>query len=114
MSTDAVHPTNRLILDVCLLEKSELRKTLAGVPVVEAVFAHTGVQSEIGLERQAQFELAGIAMGEMASVLERAQVGLSYRVQGFLNRKSLKSLKLRLHLTHMSPIAVDVLNALTD
>lgn len=104
------HPTtsaNRLILEVCLLEKASLRKTLAGVPVVEAIFAHAGVQTEIGVERATQFELACVAMGEMSAVLDSAQVGLYYRVQGFLNRKSLKSLKLRLHVTHMTPIAVD-------
>lgn len=114
MNTGAAQPANRVTLDVCLLEKSELRKTLAGVPVVEVVLAHAGVQTEVGVERQTQFELAGIAMGEMAAVLEHAQVGLNYRVQGFLNRKSLKSLKLRLHLTHMKPIAVDAPDAYTD
>lgn len=115
MSTHASAVANRLILDVCLLEKDTLRNTLAGVPVVEAIFAHAGAQTEIGVERQTQFELAGVAMGEMASVLNAAHVGLYYRVEGFLNRKSLKSLKLRLHVTHMTPIVVDALDdSMTD
>ena len=115
MSTYASAVANRLILDVCLLEKYTLRNTLAGVPVVEVIFAHAGVQTEIGVERQAQFELAGVAMGEMAIILDAAHVGLHYRVQGFLNRKSLKSLKLRLHLTHMTPIVVDSIDdSITD
>ena len=115
MSTRASAVANRLILDVCLLEQDALRNTLAGVPIVEALFAHAGAQTEIGVERQTQFELAGVAMGEMASVLDAAHVGMHYRVQGFLNRKSLKSLKLRVHLTHMTPIVVDDLeDSMTD
>lgn len=100
-------PANRLVLEVCLLEKANIRNTLAGIPVAEAILVHTGTQVEINTERATQFELECIAMGEMAAILDAAQIGLNYRVQGFLNRKSLKSLKIRLHLTHMTPIAVD-------
>jgi primosomal replication protein N len=44
-------------------------------------------------------------MGEVALALEDCTVGAYYRVQGFLNRKSLKSVKLRLHITHITSIA---------
>jgi primosomal replication protein N len=54
--------------------------------------------------RQTDFDLAIIAMGELAEVLNQTEVGRFYRLQGFINRKSLKSIKLRLHLTHISPI----------
>lgn len=95
---------NRLVLDACLIEKNELRYTLARVPVVEALFNHSGSQIENGSMRQNDFDLAIIAMGELAEVLNQTEVGRFYRLQGFINRKSLKSIKLRLHLTHISPI----------
>jgi primosomal replication protein PriB len=98
---------NRCTFDVCLVEKTASRDTLAGVPVVEAVVAFEAPQLENHKPRQVAFELSVIAIGEMAQVLNQAHVGQFYRIQGFLNRKSLKSVKLRLHLTHLSPLSVD-------
>ena len=97
-------PVNRLVLEACLIQKSELRHTLAGVPVVEALFNYSGAQIENSASRQADFDLTIISMGEIAEVLNDLEVGQVYRLQGFINRKSLKSIKLRLHLTHISPI----------
>lgn len=77
------------------------------MPVVEAVVAFDAPQIENRKPRQAAFELSVIAIGEMAQVLNQANLGQFYRIQGFLNRKSLKSVKLRLHLTHLSPLSVD-------
>lgn len=96
---------NRLSLDVCLIEKTHIRKNLTGMPVVEVLLQHTSNQVENGGMRQAQFEIAAVAMGEVALVLENCTVGVYYRVHGFLNRKSLKSAKLRLHITHITPIS---------
>ena len=95
---------NRLSLDVCLLEKTSIRKNLTGVPVVEVLLQHSSDQTENGGARQTQFEINAVAMGETALALEDCTVGAYYRVQGFLNRKSLKSVKLRLHITHITPI----------
>ena len=96
---------NRLSLDACLIEKTHIRKNLTGVPVIEVLLQHTSNQIENGGARQTQFEIAAVAMGEVALALEDCTVGAYYRVQGFLNRKSLKSVKLRLHITHITPIA---------
>ncbi|MGL4768209.1 MAG: primosomal replication protein N [Formosimonas sp.] len=95
---------NRLILEGSLIEKSELRYTLAQIPVVEAVFNYSGAQIENRAERRVEFDLPMIAIGELAQVLNQAELGRTYRFEGFLNRKSLKSIKLRLHVTHISPI----------
>ena len=107
MIDDSVSYLNRLILDVCLLEKTQIRKNLTGVPVVEVVLQHNANQSENGSERQAQFEIEAVAMGEVSQALAQCTVGAFYRIQGFLNRKSLKSVKLRLHITHISSVAVN-------
>ncbi len=73
--------------------------------MVEVVLQHTSDQSENGSERQAQFEIEAVAMGQVAQSLAQCTAGEFYRVQGFLNRKSLKSVKLRLHITHISPMS---------
>lgn len=99
--SDAV---NRLTLDACLISKEDLRYTLANVPVVEALFHHSGVQIENNVERQTNFDVAVVALGELAPIVAQSEVGRVYRLQGFMNRKSLKSVKLRLHITHISPI----------
>ena len=61
--------------------------------MIEVLLQHTSNQIENGGARQAQFEIAAVAMGEVALALEDCTVGAYYRVQGFLNRKSLKSVK---------------------
>ena len=73
---------------------------------MEAVVAFDAPQTEHHEPRRAQFELAVIALGDAAAGLEKANVGQYYRIQGFLNRKSLKSVKLRLHLTHINSISI--------
>lgn len=95
---------NRLTLDACLISKNELRYTLTGLPVIEALFQHDSIQLENGFERQANFDVLVISVGEPALILAQSEVNLDYRLQGFINRKSLKSIKLRLHVTHISPI----------
>lgn len=95
---------NRLVFDACLVKKEDLRMTLANVPVCEALFEYSGVQFENDSERQVAFDLNVIALGEIAQVLNQSSVGNYYRLQGFLNRKSLKSVKLRLHVTHVTTI----------
>ena len=97
---------NRLSLDACLLEKTHIRKNLTGVPVVEVLLQHASDQTENGGARQTQFEISAVAMGDVALVLEDCTVRAYYRVQGFLNRKCLKSVKLRLHITHIVPVSL--------
>ena len=72
--------------------------------MIDAVLQHQSDQVEAGSLRQTQFEIAAIAVGEAAMAVDACTVGLYYKVQGFLNRKSLKSVKLRFHITHISPI----------
>lgn len=95
---------NRLTLEACLVDKSPIRKNLAGCPILEFVLVHDSMQTEVGAPRQTQFEIAAVAMGEAAVAVDACTVGAYYKVQGFLNRKSLKSVKLRLHITHISPV----------
>ena len=95
---------NRLTLEACVVEKSPLRNNLAGCPVVDLVLQNQSDQEEIGSPRQTQFEIAAVAMGDAATAVDACVVGSYYKIQGFLNRKSLKSVKLRLHITHISPV----------
>lgn len=95
---------NRLILDACLTFKDDLRYTLSGLPVVEALFQHNSIQVENGFNRQVNFDLQVVSVNETALILAKSEIGRHYRLQGFINRKSLKSVKLRLHVTHISPI----------
>ena len=81
-----------------------MRKNLAGCPIVELVLTHDSMQTEVGSPRQTQFEIAAVAMGDTATAVDACVVGSYYKIQGFLNRKSLKSVKLRLHITHISPV----------
>ena len=84
---------NRLKLEACLVDKSPIRNNLAGCPILEFVLVHDSMQTEVGAPRQTQFEIAAVAMGEAAVAVDACTVGAYYKVQGFLNRKSLKSVE---------------------
>lgn len=95
---------NRMLIDACMLQKAPLRHNLTGVAVVDVLIAHTSEQLEQGSYRQVHYEIEGLGMGEVAHVLNACELGVYYRMEGFLNRKSLRSAKLRFHITQVSAL----------
>jgi primosomal replication protein N len=89
---------NDLRIDAVLVELLPLRRTPAGVPVIQCVLAHESSQSEAGRPRKVAVELQGVAVGELAGVLAAAAPGAKMRVSGFLAAKSMRSRAPVLHL----------------
>lgn len=89
---------NRLILEARLVELNPLRRTPAGVPVVECLLAHRSRQWEAGVEREVSCELKAVAVGELARLMAAAAPGTDLRVEGFIAARSLKSRSPVLHL----------------
>lgn len=92
---------NQLLLDARLAELRPLRRTPAGVPVVECGLAHESKQPEAGVLRDVSVELRAVAVGELATVLAAAVPGMCIRVTGFFAAKSLRS---RVPVLHLSKI----------
>lgn len=89
---------NDVRLDAVLAELQPLRRTPAGVPVLNCVLAHESKQLEAGVAREVSVELQAVAVGELASVLAVAAPGMRIRATGFLAAKSLRSRAPVMHL----------------
>ncbi|MGL5631813.1 MAG: primosomal replication protein N [Azovibrio sp.] len=81
-----------------LIEKSPLRYTPRGVPVSEARLGHQSEQLEAGLPRQVACEIALLALGDQASWLNSAPMGVGVKITGFLAARSRNSKTPVLHV----------------
>ena len=91
-------PSNLTQLSGRLLERGALRRTPAGIPVLEFLLAHVSTQVEADVERKVECEMACVAMGRPAQVLLAAKPGDGIRVAGFLAARSLKRRSPILHV----------------
>jgi primosomal replication protein N len=81
-----------------LVERKALRYTPAGIPVSEGLLQHASAQTESGIERQVEVEIAVLALGETARWLQAAPLGGAVSVTGFLAARSRNSKTPVLHV----------------
>ncbi|HLA34888.1 MAG TPA: primosomal replication protein N [Rhodocyclaceae bacterium] len=84
-----------------LLERGALRRTPAGIPVLEFLLTHRSTQLEAEVERQVECEMSCIAAGTPAQALNAANPGDRLHLTGFLASRSLKR---RAPVLHVSKI----------
>lgn len=84
-----------------LLERGALRRTPAGIPVLEFLLTHRSTQLEAEVERQVECEMNCIAAGPPAQALTAANPGDRLHLTGFLASRSLKR---RAPVLHVSKI----------
>jgi primosomal replication protein N len=95
---------NQLQLVAVIAERDMLRYTPAGVPIVTGSLLHSSQQTEAGVPRLVEFEIAAIAAGEISGRFNQAALGGTFEFTGFLARKSRNSKSLVFHLTDFEPI----------
>jgi len=88
-----------------LAERDVKRYTPAGIPIVSARLLHESEQVEAGIARRVEFEMAAVAAGQIAEMLERAEMGQVFRFAGFMARKNRNSKALVFHLTDFETIS---------
>ena len=89
---------NQLVVVATITEREILRYTPAGVPIVSAVLMHSSQQEEAGINRLVEFEVPAFAAGEISGRFAGAELGASYRFNGFLARKNRNSKALVFHI----------------
>jgi len=89
---------NKLELSVRVLECEPLRHTPAGLPALEMLLAHESEVVEAGLARRVELTMAAVALGDLALLLARMELGSELQVQGFLAPVRKDSAKIKLHL----------------
>ncbi len=98
--------SNRIVLNGRIVAIDALRHTPAGIPALNLTLAHHSRQTEAGMEREVECEIAVIALGEQAQQTAHCKVGDSLRIQGFLARKSRNSTHLVLHANRIESIEI--------
>jgi primosomal replication protein N len=93
---------NEFRLSGILVERSALRFTPAGIPVVEAQIRHRSEVIEAGVPRTLEFVVSAIGLGPVAVALEREPLGAELDLSGFVAPRSRRSSKLVLHLTGLN------------
>lgn len=88
-----------------LAERDVKRYTPAGIPMVSAKLMHESEQVEAGVVRRVEFEMVAVAAGQIAEMLERAEMGRMYRFCGFIVRKNRNSKALVFHLADFETIS---------
>jgi primosomal replication protein N len=96
--------TNRVRLHAKLVALGDLRYTPAGIAVLQVGLHHQAAVAEAGIERQLDFELEAIAVGDAAQRLGRQALGTALDIDGFLAPRSKRSHSLRLHITEFKAI----------
>lgn len=91
-------PQNRLTISGRIVELARLRRTPAGVPVLNFRLSHVSEQVEAGLPRRVECELPAVALGQQALLLQGVNVGDGVRLTGFLAAKSSRSQQPVLHV----------------
>ncbi|WAV94240.1 primosomal replication protein N [Oxalobacter aliiformigenes] len=97
-------PENRLCLTGRILERESIRYTPAGIPVISARLGHRSQQPEAGTDRNVEFEMPAIVIGDMTGKFEKLATDTFYRFTGFMAAKSFKSKSLLFHITGFSSI----------
>ena len=93
--------SNRLVLSGEVVEIAELRYTPAGVPIVGFTLKHVSQQMTAGMKRQVECEVPVLAMANLAEQAKYLTTGKFANVAGFLNKKSLNSRQLVLHIDEL-------------
>lgn len=90
---------NHLAITGQLVERSPLRYTPAGVAVLEFRLSHQESVEQAGLPRLIEFELAVVAIGDLARMWQSATTSQTLLVNGFLAPARKGSPRLVLHAT---------------
>ena len=89
---------NTVTLDARMRSRGDLRFTPAGVPALDFELDHESTQIEAGGERRVACELAGIAIGPVATELAGISPGATIRCTGFLARRYRTGITIALHV----------------
>jgi primosomal replication protein N len=100
---------NRVMVNGRLVERTALRYTPAGIPVIDATLDHASEVMEAGLRRKLAFSFEVTAIGDMARQLSDENLGSELALGGFLAPRSRRSTRIRVHvleLTRLAPAAL--------
>ena len=78
---------NRLVLLAEMVERGAARYTPAGLPVCEFSLKHESQVTEASQPRKVSMEIRSVGIGEIATQLQRLEIGASGQFAGFLTNQ---------------------------
>jgi len=96
-----IEPANRVEISGVVSEIKALRRTPAGVPVVEFRLRHESARAEAGAQRKVNAEIDAVAFEAQARLLAASPLGRLLKAEGFLCAKNRRSKKPVLHVTNI-------------
>ncbi len=75
---------NRLVLRGCVIEKSALRYTPAGLPAIDLCLQHESQAIQNGSTRRISVEIKARAVGDITAMLHALELGSTHGFAGFL------------------------------
>lgn len=89
---------NALVLDGVIAECGVLRRTPAGMPVLEFSLEHVSRHIEAGIEREVRCEVSVLALGDAALSAQARRPGDKVTLTGFLAARSARRKGLVMHV----------------
>ncbi|MEI7531497.1 MAG: primosomal replication protein N [Betaproteobacteria bacterium] len=93
---------NHFKLTANLISKEILRFTPAGQSVTECQLHYLGELLEAGSFRKVEMQIPAIAIGAIATELQKIELGQLVSLEGFLTHQSLRRLSLVFHITQIN------------
>lgn len=94
---------NRVLITAQIIERQALRYTPAGLPALDLVLQHESEVTEAQLPRKVKLDIKAVAIGEIASQLNRQPVGEPLGFAGFLGAPR-NGRGVLLHITELNDI----------
>ena len=94
---------NRVLITAQIIERKALRYTPAGLPALDLVLQHESEVTEAQLSRKVKLDIKAVAIGEIASQLNRQPVGEPIGIAGFLGAPR-NGRGVLLHITELNDV----------
>ncbi len=98
---------NRLQLDAAVVEREILRYTPAGIPILSVLLQHQSSVTEAGRARQVEMTMPAMVAGTLTDAVQRLELGVVVRFEGFLALKRQNARTLVFHITELQDIGKD-------
>lgn len=92
------------MLDGQLAKRGALRHTPAGVPAIDFTIVHDSTQNEAGRPRQVRCEVAAVALGTVAAMVDALRPDQPLRVTGFLMQRGNNDGRLLIHIIDVATV----------
>ena len=98
---------NQLKLVASVSEKTALRYTPAGIPIVSGTLRHISKQKQAAVEREVDLEIFALAAGDISQQFQDLPLGSVTVFSGFLARKTRNSKSLVFHIIEIETNLLD-------